>query len=616
MPRSWRTPRRWRSAPSSPGVGREVHALPGKGRGPAPRPQLGLLPAVLSLLLPAPGRARDRGRAHVRARGAPPGCGLGREGQPRPLGRARRAGLRHDRALPLARHRDVLGALARQGRPVRRATRPPAARGRARGRGGGPRHPRRRRGDAPPAVLRLRDHEAPLLRRRRARGRLRRAGDGPQPGRRGGAAHGQRAPLADGPPRAPAAGAAADPSQVRAQGEAALPDERVRDGGLRLHARHRLHRRRVSERRGRVPAPLQGRAQPARSGEPRHQAGLREGVPAYRTARLRPDRAGRAEPVRGLRHAGVRLALRLLPPGARGAGEGIPRGRGRARVSAAPERAAVGERATLRAEEAVVLIDRKERTYLRVLRPGRSISVRGAPLPCDALIGLAEGSTVETTAGEPLIVLRPTYAQLIPNLPRRAQPIYPKDVGPILLWGHIGPGDHVVEVGTGPGALTIALLRAVGPTGRLVSYEVRLDFAQMASENVTRYHGEAANWTLRTADAFEGLLERDVDRLVIDLAEPWRFLPVAAPALRPGAVLTSFLPTVLQVKELVDGLRAHGGFGCVETLETLARFWHVRDRSVRPTHRMVAHTGFLVFARRLAGNSELTRPEPCSTDER
>src|SRR5205814_518686 len=187
----------------------------------------------------------------------------------------------------------------RQGRPVRRAPRLPAARGRARGRGGRPRRPRRRRGDAPPAVLRLRDHEAPLLRRRRARGRLRRAGDGPQPGRRGGAAHGQRAPLADGPPRAPAAGAAGDPSQVRAQG----------------------------------------------------------------------------------------------------AGEGIPRGRGRARVSAAPERAAAGERATLRAEEAVVLIDRKERTYLRVLRPGRSISVRGAPLPCDALIGLAEGSTVETTAG-------------------------------------------------------------------------------------------------------------------------------------------------------------------------------------------------------------------------
>ncbi|HYV65037.1 MAG TPA: tRNA (adenine-N1)-methyltransferase [Myxococcales bacterium] len=260
-----------------------------------------------------------------------------------------------------------------------------------------------------------------------------------------------------------------------------------------------------------------------------------------------------------------------------------------------------GARGPLRDREPVVLLDRKERTYLRVLRQGGRMSIRGNPILCDTLIGQAEGSTVETAAGEPLVVLRPTYAQLIPNLPRRAQPIYPKDVGPILLWGDIGPGDHVVEVGAGPGAVTIALLRAVGPTGRLTSYEVRPDFAQMASENVARYHGEAPNWTLRTADAFAGFLERDVDRLVVDLAEPWRLLEVAAPALRPGAVLTCFVPTALQVKELADGLRAHGGFGCVETLETLVRFWHVRDRSVRPTHRMVAHTGFLVFARRLAG---------------
>src|SRR5438132_603973 len=477
MPRWWRRPRRWRSAPSSPGVGREVHALPGEGRGPAPSAQLGFLPAVLSLLLPAPGRARDRGRAHVHARGAPPGRGLGREGQPRPVGRARRSWLR--------RHR-------------------------------------------------------------------------------------------------------------------ALPRERVRDGGLRLHARHRLHRRRVSECRGRLPAPLQGRAQPARGREPRHQARLREGVPARRTAGLRRGRAGRAEAVRGLRHAGVRLALRLLPPGARGAGEGVPRGRGRPRVSAAPEPAAVGERALLRAEEAVVLIDRKERTYLRVLRRGRSISVHGAPLACDALIGRAEGSTVETASGEPLLVLRPTYAQLIPSLPRRAQPIYPKDVGPILLWADIGPGAHVVEVGTGPGALTIALLRAVGPTGRLTSYEAREDFAVLARDNVARYHGPAPNWTLRTADAFAGLEERQVDRLVVDLAEPWRLLDAAAVALRPGAVVTAFVPTALQVKQAVDGFRQHGAFGAVESLETLVRFWHVRERSVRPEHRMVAHTGFLVFARRLA----------------
>ena len=266
----------------------------------------------------------------------------------------------------------------------------------------------------------------------------------------------------------------------------------------------------------------------------------------------------------------------------------------------------VGAGALLRDQDPIVLIDRKERIYLRHLRSGRRISVRGAPLDCDALIGLPEGSTVASPSGEQLLVLRPTYAQLIPSLPRQAQPIYPKDVGPILLWGDIVPGAHVVEVGTGPGALTLALLRAVGPTGRLVSYETREDFATLARENVARFHGEAPNWTLRVADAFAGLEERDVDRLVIDLAEPWRLLDVAAPALRPGAVVTAFVPTALQVKQAVDGFRSHGGFGAVESLETLVRFWHVRDRSVRPEHRMVAHTGFLVFARRLASVAEAT----------
>jgi tRNA (adenine57-N1/adenine58-N1)-methyltransferase len=254
----------------------------------------------------------------------------------------------------------------------------------------------------------------------------------------------------------------------------------------------------------------------------------------------------------------------------------------------------------LRDQDPIILIDRKEREYLRVLRRGGRISVRGGGLACDDVIGLPEGSTVETAHGERLLVLRPTYAQLIPSLPRRAQPIYPKDVGPILLWGDICPGALVVEVGTGPGALTLALLRAVGPGGRLVSYEVRDDFATLARDNVARFHGPAPNWTLRIADAVAGLEEREVDRLVIDLAEPWQLLPAAAEALRPGAVVTAFVPTALQVKQAVDAFRSHGRFGAVETVETLLRFWHVRERSVRPAHRMVAHTGFLIFARRLA----------------
>jgi tRNA (adenine57-N1/adenine58-N1)-methyltransferase len=256
--------------------------------------------------------------------------------------------------------------------------------------------------------------------------------------------------------------------------------------------------------------------------------------------------------------------------------------------------------------DAVVFLDRKDRTYLRTLRNGARIAVRGMPLACDELIGRAEGSVVETAGGEPFLVLRPTYAQLIPNLPRQAQPIYPKDVGIVLLWGDIAPGHSVVEIGTGPAAMTMGLLRGVGPTGRLTSYELREDFATIARQNVERFHGPAPNWTLRVGDPVaDGIIERDVDRMVVDLAEPWHVLPHAAAALRPGGVFTGFIPTALQVKELVDALHAHGGFGAIETVESMLRPWHVGPRSLRPEHRMVAHTGFLVFARRLADGSRI-----------
>jgi tRNA (adenine57-N1/adenine58-N1)-methyltransferase len=292
-------------------------------------------------------------------------------------------------------------------------------------------------------------------------------------------------------------------------------------------------------------------------------------------------------------------------------------------VNAGSPDAGGSERSLLRDREPVVLLDRKGRSYLRTLKQGGRISVRGAPVACDEVIGRPEGSTLTTASGECLLVLRPTYAQLIPSLPRQAQPIYPKDVGPLLLWGDIGPGQLVVEIGTGPAALTLALLRAVGPTGRLVSYELREDFATVARDNVARFHGPSPNWVLHVADAFEGILEHDVDRMVVDLAEPWRLLDRAAVALRPGAVLTAFVPTALQVKSHVDALTADTRFGAVEAFETLLRFWHVGARSLRPEHRMVAHTGFLMIARRLAdarhpapaSRSELTPRGPYSTGE-
>jgi tRNA (adenine57-N1/adenine58-N1)-methyltransferase len=271
-------------------------------------------------------------------------------------------------------------------------------------------------------------------------------------------------------------------------------------------------------------------------------------------------------------------------------------------------------RALLRDGDTVIFIDRKARQYLRTLRAGRALDVRGGRFTADELIGLPEGSVLRTALGEHLQIFRPTYAQLIPNLPREAQVIYPKDVGTILVWGDIHPGARVVEIGVGPGATTIALLRAVGTTGEVVTYEIRDSFAKMARDNVARFHGPAPQWRLIAADAYAGIDERDVDRLVVDVPEPWRVVPHAALALRPGGVFVGFIPTVLQMQQLVGALR-DGGFGAIEAMESLQRFWHVTARSVRPEHRMVAHSGFLVVARRLASPTASWHAADVVTDE-
>src|SRR5215510_9311752 len=184
----------------------------------------------------------------------------------------------------------------------------------------------------------------------------------------------------------------------------------------------------------------------------------------------------------------------------------------------------MSNRTLLQAGENVLFDDNKEREYLRTLKAGGRISLASGTLQADQIIGLPEGSMIRTARNEPFRVFRPTYAHLIPNLPRQAQVIYPKDVAVILLWGDIFPGASVVEVGAGPGALTVALLRAIGPTGKLLTVEVREDFCQMSRENVTRFFGEAPNWTLQLGDAYENIEAQDIDRMVIDVPEPWRVL--------------------------------------------------------------------------------------------
>jgi tRNA (adenine57-N1/adenine58-N1)-methyltransferase len=257
-------------------------------------------------------------------------------------------------------------------------------------------------------------------------------------------------------------------------------------------------------------------------------------------------------------------------------------------------------RGPLREQEPVVLLDRKDREYLARLDPSRPMMIRGGKIAVTDIVGRDEGIVVRSSVNEPFLVFRPTLPQLIPNLPRTAQVIYPKDIGPILLWADLFPGARVVEAGVGAGALSMALLRAVGKEGELISYEVREDFAALARKNVSRYFGPAPNWTLKIGDVAIALEETEIDRITLDLPEPWQVIERSWHALRAGGILLAYLPTVLQVKSLVDALRADGRFACIETSENLMRFWHFRGMSARPQHRMVAHTGFLTSARRLA----------------
>jgi len=262
----------------------------------------------------------------------------------------------------------------------------------------------------------------------------------------------------------------------------------------------------------------------------------------------------------------------------------------------------------LQTDEAVVLLDRKDREYLARLDQRATISIRGGKIAVADIVGRPEGSVVRSSMSEPFLVFRPSLPQLIPNLPRSAQVVYPKDIGPILLWADILPGSRVIEAGVGAGALSMALLRAIGATGQLISYEIRADFAELAKKNVFRYLGPVSNWTVKLADVASDLSETEIDRIVLDLPEPWQVVERAWSALKPGGYLLSYLPTVLQVKTLVDTLREDTRFACIETTETLMRYWHFKGMSARPQHRMVAHTGFVTSARRLAdGEKDIPR---------
>jgi tRNA (adenine57-N1/adenine58-N1)-methyltransferase catalytic subunit len=261
-------------------------------------------------------------------------------------------------------------------------------------------------------------------------------------------------------------------------------------------------------------------------------------------------------------------------------------------------------RRPFRAGERILLFDAKGRRYLVTLAEGGEFHTHSGPVDHDQVLGRDEGVVVRSSGGGRYTAVRPTLAEVILKMPRGAQVIYPKDLGPILMMGDIFPGARVLESGLGSGALSMALLRAGAD---VTGYEIRPDFAARAQANVAGFLGPEVleRYHVRVRDIYEGVEESGFDRMVLDLPEPWRLVEDAKAVLRPGGILVSYLPTIGQVSTLRAAIDK-SGLGMAETIEVLQRSWHIEGQSVRPDHRMVAHTGFLTSARLLVASRDET----------
>jgi tRNA (adenine57-N1/adenine58-N1)-methyltransferase len=250
--------------------------------------------------------------------------------------------------------------------------------------------------------------------------------------------------------------------------------------------------------------------------------------------------------------------------------------------------------------EQVLLVDQRGKRYLVFLRKSQTFHSDRGWIAHDAIIGQPEGIRVRSSLGLRYLALRPTLAEYVLEMPRGAQVIYPKDLAMIMFWADIYPGCRVLEAGMGSGALTLALLRAVGPDGKVISYEQREEFARRALVNIHTRMGEVTNLVVRLCPVEDGIGDEEpVDRVLLDLPEPWTLVDRVAAVLRPGGILLSYVPTIIQSYQLVEALRRQAAFDLIETFETLFRPWNIEGQSVRPFHRMVAHTGFITLARRI-----------------
>ena len=250
--------------------------------------------------------------------------------------------------------------------------------------------------------------------------------------------------------------------------------------------------------------------------------------------------------------------------------------------------------------ETVLLLDPRGNRYLVTLEPGGRFVFHRGSLSHDELIGSEEGAVVRTSTRLRVTLLRPRLIDYVLEMPRNTAIVYPKDIAVLLMWGDVFPGATVLEAGLGSGSLTLALLRAVGATGQVICYELRPEFVERALVNVRRFEGEPRNLLIREHDIYEGIPDGGLDRLFLDLPEPWRVVAHALEALRPGGILAAYTPSIIQAQQTVAALEAAGRFRQVETLETFYRPWHVEGAAVRPVQQMVAHTAFLTFGRLVA----------------
>jgi tRNA (adenine57-N1/adenine58-N1)-methyltransferase len=255
---------------------------------------------------------------------------------------------------------------------------------------------------------------------------------------------------------------------------------------------------------------------------------------------------------------------------------------------------------------ALLLDAQGNRHLLRLVEQATLHHHRGAVRHAD-VIGQAEGTLVRSNTGQPFVAVRPRLVDYLFTMPRQSGLVYPKDSAQIVMWADIFPGARVLEAGVGSGALTLALLRAVGESGQVIGYEQRGDFLALALGNVRAFgSGLAGNLLLRERDVYEGVVDEDLDRVVLDLPEPWRVLPFLPDALKTGGWVCAYTPSIVQAMQFVEALRTTRRYVQVETQEVLLRGWHVEGVAVRPEQQMVGHTGFMSLGRLVAEDAGAT----------